>query len=243
MATFDTHPYRVWMLQYAAFHGLAHEPGFDPSLHGSLGSPGRAFLLRIQRHMEALKKGGRHVYPHVMPSGILDEPTRDALAPDRPGWQGEFTRIAHQDAANPNAAYYTQGAARWQGVAVLYGKVKVQKTIPYLRSGDCSAGYTRWVLWGLQQHLGRVPHDVVNGASWKAGYTGTIAAVCHRVDTPQIGDAVLYGRGPAYHHVTGVVDVNKKLCVSHGGDDGPVIEPWDYRSDRAGFWRPDISKA
>lgn len=239
----DTHSFRAWMVQYAAFHGLAYEEGFDPSLHGALGIPGRSFLNRIQKHMVALKKSGRRVYPHVRVTGILDEPTRTALAPDRPGWQGEFTRIARQDAANPNAAYYTQGAARWQGVQVIYGKVKVQKTIPYLRSGDCSAGYTRWVLWGLQQHLGRVPHDVVNGASWRAGYTGTIAAVCKRVSDPQIGDAILYGPGPTYEHVTGVVDVNKRLCASHGGDNGPVIEPWDYRSDRAGFFRPDISKA
>jgi hypothetical protein len=238
MPDLDTHPYRVWMLQYAAFHGLAHEDGFDPSLHGPLGVPGRNFLNRIQKHMVASKK-----FPHVKVTGILDGPTRDALAPNRPGWQGEFTRIARQDAANPTAAYYTQGAARWQGVSAVYGKVKVTSVIPRLRSGDCSAGYTRWVLWGLEQHLGRVPHDVVNGASWKAGYTGTIAAVCKRVTEPQIGDAILYGSAPSFEHVTGVIDVNKRLCVSHGGDNGPIVEPWDYRSDRVGFWRPVISKA
>lgn len=238
MPTLDTHNYRAWMVQYAAFHGLAYEAGFNPSLHGVLGPPGRRFLQRIQKHMVASGK-----YPRVRVTGILDAPTREALAPDRPGWQDEFVRIARQDAANPNAAYYTQGAARWQGVNVIYGKAKLQKTIPYLRSGDCSAGYTRWVLWGLQQHYGRVPHDVVNGASWRAGYTGTIAVVCTRVQTPQVGDAVLYGSGAPYEHVVGVIDPNHKLGVEHGGDAGPNLIHWDYRSDFAGFWRPSISKA
>lgn len=235
----DTHPYRVWMVQYAAFHGLAYEEGFDPSLHGPLGVPGRNFLNRIQKHMVASGK-----FPSVKVTGILDAPTREALAPDRPGWQGEFARIAHQDAASPNAAYYTQGSQRWQGVTIVYGKVVAHpKTFPALRSGDCSAGYTRWVLAALQSHLGRVPHDVVNGASWRAGYTGTIAAVCHRVTDPRIGDAILYGHGPTFEHVTGITDVTKRLCVSHGGDNGPIIEPWDYRGDRAGFYRPNVSKA
>lgn len=233
----DTHPLRVQMVAYAAFHGLAHEPGFDPSLHGRLGPPGREFLNRIQRHMVADGK-----FKKVRVTGLLDEETRKALLPDRPSWQESFVHIARQDAASPNAAYYTQGNERWQGVAAVLGKTKVTKTIPKLRSGDCSAGYTRWVLWGLEQHYGRVPHDVVNGCSWKAGYTGTIAAVCKRVTDPQIGDAVMYGAFP-FHHVTGVIDADKHLCVSHGGDNGPVIEPWDYRGDRTAFFRPDLNKA
>jgi hypothetical protein len=238
VATFDTHPYRVWMTQYAAFHGLAYEEGFDPSLHGSLGVPGRNFLNRIQKHMVADGK-----FKHVKVTGILDGPTREALAPDRPGWQGEFTRIAHFDDGNDQAQYYTQGAARWQGVSAVYGKVKVTKTIPLLRGGDCSAGYTRWVLWALQQHLGRVPHDVVNGASWRAGYTGTIVVICNRVETPQIGDAILYGSSPSNTtHVTGVTDVEKRLCVSHGRD-RTEIYGWDAHSQRLGFYRPNVSKA
>lgn len=239
----DTHPFRVLMVQYAAHHGLAYEDGFDPGRHAALGAPGRRFLKRIQTHMAALKKNRKRVYPNVTVTAILDDATRAALLPDKPPWQEEFVRIARQDAANPNAAYYTQGAARWQGVQVIYGKVKPQKAIPYLRSGDCSAGYTRWVLWALQQHLGRVPHDVVNNARWQAGYTGTIAATMTRVTTPQVGDAVLYGRGPSYHHVTGIIDVAQKLCASHGGDNGPVIERWDYRSDQAGFFRINLGEA
>lgn len=236
----DTHPYRVEMVAYAAKHDLAYEKGFSPAPSGPLLGPGRAFLQRIQRHMVATKK-----YPKVKVTGILDAATRAALdsqKPKRPSWQDAFERIGRQDAANPNAAYYTQGAARWQGVTAIYGKVAISSTIPRLRSGDCSAGYTRWVLWGLQQQLGRVPHDVVNGARWQAGYTGTIAAVCKRVSTPQNGDAVLYGRSP-YTHVVGILDVGSKLCVSHGSNAGPNLVTWDYRGDRAGFWRPVIANA
>lgn len=242
MAELNTHPWRVLMVAYAAHHGLAYEHGFDPGGQGPLGGPGREFLQRIQRHMIALKRNGKRVYPKVTASGVLDAATRAALAPDRPSWQDEFVRIAKQDCANPNAAYYTQGAQRWQGVKVIYGKTKVQQVIPYLRSGDCSAGYTRWVLWGLQQQLGRVPHDVVNNCRWQAGYTGTIGATCKRVSKPQVGDAVLYGRSP-FHHVVGVLDPETKLCASHGSNAGPNLVKWDYRSDFAGFYRPVITNA
>lgn len=243
--TLDTHPLRVQMLVYAHLHGLASEPGFETAPHDELGAPGRAFLQRIQTHMVAFKKKGKRVYPHVTESGVLDEATRAALTPNRPSWQDEFVRICRQDAANPSAAYYTQGAARWQGVQVIYGKVKVQAAIPYLRSGDCSAGFTRWMLWALQQHLGRVPADVVNGAHWQAGFTGTIAATMVRVRSgpPQIGDAALYGNAPSYHHVTGVIDPARKLCCSHGNNAGPVIERYDYRSALAGFWRVRLENA
>lgn len=242
MATLDTHPFRVLMVQYAAHHGLAYEEGFDPGGTGPLGAPGREFLLRVQKHMVALEKKGRRVYPKVTTSGLLDEATREALLPDRPTWQEEFVRIARQDCANPNAAYYTQGPKRWQGVTAIYGKIKLQGPIPYLRSGDCSAGYTRWVLWGLQQSLGRVPHDVVNNCRWRAGYTGTIGATMHRVETPAIGDAALYGRSP-FHHVTGVIDADKLLCASHGSNAGPVIERVHYRNDFAGFYRIRLEDA
>lgn len=239
MPKLDTHPYRVLMTKYAAFHGLAHEPGFDPSLRGALGVPGRRFLLRIQKHMIADGK-----FKNVKASGILDEATRDALMPDRPSWQEEFKRIARQDDVLDGEQYYTQGAARWQGVRAVYGNVTAHpKTFAKLRSGDCSAGYTRWVLAGLESHLGRVPHDVVNGASWQAGYTGTIEIVCHHVPDPQIGDAILYGSPGRTTHVTGVYDVGQRTCISHGRDKAEIYG-WDQHPNRiSGFYRPDVSKA
>lgn len=247
--TFDTHPYRIWIAVYSHTHGLAEEPGADPSLHGPLGEPYQRWLKRVQANMVALNhQAAEHhrkpPYPGVKVTGILDAPTRDALTPDRPSWQDEFLRIAHQDAANPSAAYYTEGAARWQGVKVVYGKTKVQQAIPYLRSGDCSAGFTRWVLWGLQQHLGHVPHDVVNNCRWQAGFTGTIVEAMTRVhDTPQVGDAAIYGQSYPFLHVAGVVDPATKRIVEHGGDAGPNYAEWDYRSDLYGFFRINLGAA
>lgn len=239
MPKLDTHPLRVQMVAYAAFHGLAHEPGFDPSLRGSLGVPGRRFLLRIQKHMVADGK-----FKKVKATGILDQPTRDALTPDRPSWQEEFRRIARQDDVLDGEEYYTMGAARWQGVRAVYGTVTAHpKTFAKLRSGDCSAGYSRWILAALQSHLGRVPHDVVNGASWQAGFTGTIELVCLHVSEPQIGDAILYGSPGDTKHVTGIYDVGARTCISHGRDRAEIYG-WDEHSRRMpGFYRPNINKA
>lgn len=245
MADLDTKPYRADMVRYASLHGLAYEKGFDTTLHGPLGEPGREFLQRIQRHMVAWKRSGKRVFPKVSVTGLLDAPTRAALETTRPprrSFEQAFAQIGRLDASNPNAAYYTQGAGRWQGVQIIYGKVKITNTIPRLRSGDCSAGYTRWVLWALQQSKARVPRDVVNGTYWRAGYTGTISTTCKKVTTPQVGDAVLYGSAP-YSHVVGVIDPKTKLCVSHGSNAGPNLVHWDYRGDRAGFWRPDYGRA
>lgn len=246
--TLDTHPYRVWLLEYVTLHGLDQdvpaEEGFDPSAHGPLLKPGRHLCARVQRNMEAAnaaakKKHKPAPYPGVTETGILDQPTRDALTPKRPSFEDAFLTIAHQDSALTGEEYYTQGAMRWQGVNAIFGKVAVIKgTIPRLKGGDCSAGYTRWVLHGLQQSLGRVPRDIVNGADWRAGYTGSIYRVCQRVTTPKIGDAILYP-----DHVTGIVDVAKRECVSHGRDRCEIYG-WDSHSGRySGFWRPQYDDA
>lgn len=244
----DTHPFRVWLVEYVVTHGLdqnvADEEGFDPSGHGPLKAPGQRLCKRVQRHMiavneQAKKQRKPQPYPGVQENGILDEPMREALTPNRPSFEDAFLRIAHQDDQLDGEEYYTQGAARWQGVNAVYGKTKVLRgIIPKLKSGDCSAGYTRWVLHGLQQSLGRVPRDIVNGAEWRAGYTGTIMAVCERVTLPRIGDAILYP-----NHVTGVVDVAKRLCVSHGTDRCEIYG-WDAHPARyQGFWRPRYPNA
>lgn len=246
--TLDTHPFRVWLVQHVTFHGLDEnvkgEEGIDPSLHGPLGAPFQRLCKRVQRHMRAMntaaRKAGKPVpFPGVKENGILDEAMREALTPDRPSFESAFLRIAHQDDALDGEEYYTQGALRWQGVTAVYGKIAVSKgLIPRLKAGDCSAGFTRWQLWALEQSLGRVPRDIVNGANWKAGFTGTIMAVCQRVSSPQIGDAILYP-----NHVTGVVNVKDKLCVSHGKDRCEIYG-WDsHRGRYAGFWRPRYDNA
>jgi hypothetical protein len=236
------------MVRYRNFHGLGpehkDEHGFDPSLHDTLGEPGRNLLGRLQRHMIArTTKGGKRLYPHVKETKVLDEPTRavfDKEFPSRPSFAAAWAQIAVKDDKDDSAEYYTQGAMRWQGVRAVYGKVTVGKP-PILRGGDCSAGYTRWWLWAWQQSTGRIPHDVVNGCNWRAGYTGSISVVCRRVQTPQVGDAILYGSG-TYSHVTGVFDVSSKTCISHGRDRAEIYG-WDAHPNRAGFWRPITSNA
>lgn len=83
----DTHPYRNEMVVYAHIHGLAVDKGFDVNAHGPLLKPGRAFLLRIQKHMMALYKKDKTKnvqYKKIKASGILDAPTRLVLLPPVP---------------------------------------------------------------------------------------------------------------------------------------------------------------
>lgn len=240
--TLDTEPYRIAMVAYAHKHGLAAEPGFDDETHDVLGIPARRFLDRIQRNMVALKRGEKRVYPKVKVTGELDAATQAALIAPRPSWQQEVARIAAWDVEHNAAASYTESTARWQAVKSVFGVTKPDANIPTMITGDCSSSYTRWILWGLQQSLGHVPHDIVNSLAWNAGYTGTIAHTLVRVGTPAVGDAVLYGSYP-YKHVTLVVNPANKTVCSHGDQDGPLMTEWDYRNDRAGFWRPNLGAA
>lgn len=251
--TLDTYPFRQRMPRYLNRYGLVDqasgEEGFEPTGHGPLGKPAQRLLKRIQRHMIARKKGKKRLYPEVKETGILDAPTRAAFYaefPERPSFAEAFKRIALQDDKLDGQEQYTQGARRWQGVDAIKGKTAfwpAGKTIPKLVIGDCSSGYTRWVLWSLQQQLGRVPHDIVNGCGWDAGYTGTIYAVCKKVAKPQVGDAILYFNSRHESvHVSGVYDVEKRTCISHGRAQAEIYG-WDDHSGRGGFWRPVFSNA
>ena len=74
----NTQPYRRAMLGYQHEHGLAPEKGFDANRRGPLGRPARNLLRRVQANMEATGN-----YPNVMPTGVLDKPSREALVPPR----------------------------------------------------------------------------------------------------------------------------------------------------------------
>lgn len=253
MTTLDTYPFRQRMPRYLNRYGLVDqasgEDGFDPTAHGPLKAPGQKLLKRIQRHAMARKVGKVRLYPHVTESGILDAPTREMFYkefPEHPSFEDAFKRIAIQDDQRDDQEQYTQGPSRWQGVDAVFGlttPVKAGALIPPLRIGDCSSGYTRWILFALEQHLGRVPHDIVNGDGWHAGYTGTIYAVCKKVAVPKVADAILYfnSRGESVH-VSGVFDVGAKTCISHGRDKAEIVN-WDSHSGRGGFWRPVYANA
>lgn len=135
------------------------------------------------------------------------------------------------------AVHYTQSSERWEGIA----KHKVARKGQFPTHADCSA-FATWCLWnGLHLGLG-VKADVVNGESWNAGYTGTMAQhgreVLHlRHVLP--GDCVLYGPAPTFEHVAIVVAVRNgvPMVVSHGSEPGPFFLPFSYRSDVGQFRR------
>lgn len=131
-----------------------------------------------------------------------------------------------------NEVHYTQGPKRWEGIA----KECNARMGEYPRSVDCSS-FATWCLWnGLRIPFG--VRDVVNGAGWRAGYTGTMLAhgkpVAHRKNV-QRADCVIYGpRGSVGHHTAIVVGRRSDgtiMAVSHGSENAPVYVPIDYRRD------------
>jgi|SRR5437868_9307067 len=132
---------------------------------------------------------------------------------------------------NAPAIHYTQGAKRWQGIDNHLKSWRGE----YPKYADCSA-FTTWCLWNGLDHFH--VRDVVNGAAWKSGYTGTQLDHGERIDgrfKPQRADLVLYGTGYPGHHVAIVIGRRKAdgklMVVSHGSEGGPYFLPFDYRSD------------
>jgi cell wall-associated NlpC family hydrolase len=81
--------------------------------------------------------------------------------------------------------------------------------------------------------------DVVNGADWRAGYTGTMlnhGRVVEKVADMRRGDAVIYGNGSPGKHTAIIVgrkggSRGTPMVVSHGSEGGPYYVAWNYRSD------------
>lgn len=124
--------------------------------------------------------------------------------------------------------HYTQGPQRWQGI----DDTRFSHRGEYPNFADCSA-YDTWALWNGLYVPYRKP-DVVNGANWRAGFTGTMldhGRPVRFLKNVRWGDLVLY-RG----HVTMIVHVGKPrgsnvMVVSHGSEPGPFYLPYNYRSD------------
>ena len=88
-----------------------------------------------------------------------------------------------------------------------------------------------WCWWNALTNVdGMDTKDVLNGASWSAGYTGTLLSHGRKVSDRKPGDAVLYGRGFPGSHVAMVAE-NTNMVYSHGSEAGPFFVPWNYRSD------------
>ena len=127
------------------------------------------------------------------------------------------------------ALHYTQGGARWQGIASRCNARAGQ----YPRYADCSS-FVTWCIWnGL--YLGFGKGDDVNGLGWRAGFTGTMLSHGHVVPhqaSALPGDAVIYGRRPNGSHTAMVVKSGgTPMVVSNGSEAGPFYLSYNYRRD------------
>ncbi len=134
--------------------------------------------------------------------------------------------------------HYTQGPARWEGIA---RNLKAwQGECP--RNGDCSA-FATWCVWNGLDHFG--VRDTVNGTGWRSGYTGTQVNHGKRVESRANvlrGDLVHYGDPFGRSgHVAVIVGARRGagpavvpglplLVVSFGSDAGPFLLEANYRT-------------
>lgn len=129
---------------------------------------------------------------------------------------------------NRGVVHYTQGVRRWDGIRLGLRSADGK----YPRYADCSS-ITTWALWNaLTGASGDMAFpDVVNGASWDAGYTGTQTTHGEVVSlgSLMVGDLVFYGRAWPYGHVAGYVGGG--MVISHGSESGPHFLPVRYRGD------------
>ncbi|KAI8915018.1 hypothetical protein DFJ77DRAFT_440643 [Powellomyces hirtus] len=107
-------------------------------------------------------------------------------------------------------ADYTQGASRWSGITD--NKCPKKNIPPHM---DCSS-FVTWIYWSA---FGKGA-DLLNGESWKGGYTGTLKdhGTAVSQSNAKIGDLVFY-ENPA--HVTILVSKSPAKVVSFGSE-GPV---------------------
>jgi len=119
---------------------------------------------------------------------------------------------------------YTQGSARWDGIA--HQRRAFKNGFPV--QADCSS-FVSWCLWDA---LGgpKAGNDIINGANWTGGFTGTQCSHGKRIafTDARPGDLLFYrGANGAIGHVTMYLGAGK--AVSHGSDAGPQIVNPSYR--------------
>jgi len=119
--------------------------------------------------------------------------------------------------------HYTQRWQRWEGIKNRDHAAEGQ----YPNHADCSA-YVTWCLWDATRLY--KAGDFVNGAGWRAGFTGTMTRHGVQVSYNKLitGDAIFYGgTWSRPHHVA--IYVGRGLVVSHGSESGPLLLRWNYR--------------
>jgi len=124
---------------------------------------------------------------------------------------------------------------RWEGIDKRLNARRGQ----FPRNGDCSS-FVTWCLWNAL-FLGFNLGDVVNGAGWTGGFTGTLLSHGVRVEHEANvlrGDLVHYGPGTGLHVTIVVGKVGGvPMVVSHGSEACPCYTRYDYRSDVTQFRR------
>lgn len=123
--------------------------------------------------------------------------------------------------------HYSRGTSRWQGID---RKLLVAKD-QFPTYSDCSSSST-WLLWnGLHVLFG--VGDVVNGASWRYGFTGSMLQHGKKIlheENIRVGDLALYGiPGTNGKHVA--VCLGGGYVFSHGSEAGPFKTNLHYRPD------------
>lgn len=136
---------------------------------------------------------------------------------------------AHNMIVNKGRVHYSQNRNRWVGIDTRCTHLRAT----YPKTCDCSST-TTWMLWDAIARTYHV-HDIVNGANWKAGYTGTQYSHGKRVkhdSNLKVGDLIFYGDqgGGIPEHVA--IYVGGGHVFSHGSEGGPYILRLDYRPDR-----------
>lgn len=175
----------------------------------------RMTAIRKQREKEAKSKGG--------PSNLTESQRAEA--------RNIAVAAAKLGLAHAPAIHYTQGGSRWQGIS----DTRYARQGQYPNYCDCSS-FATWCLWNAL-HVRFGVGDVVNGANWQAGFTGTqlTHGVSVSLSAMKPGDLVLYGRGYPGSHVA--IYIGGGRVISHGSEGGPYNLPYNYRSDIIGARR------
>lgn len=201
----------------------------------------------------------------ITPSGVVGSATwlkmqRLDLVKSYEQWLVDQERLALQRANTNRVADLVISAAR-QGATAMW-----EPTIHYSQDAilrwrgiqnhwlapdnqpdyaDCSS-YTTWLFWQARTRVyGDAGADVINGDSWRAGYTGTQAQHGRAVAMKDaIAGQTLVFYGPSWddtHHVVVWIgpqadhpEWGTNVVVSHGQENGPRITNAFYRADLLG---------
>jgi cell wall-associated NlpC family hydrolase len=127
-------------------------------------------------------------------------------------------RAAYVGVRDHNRMSYTEGPLRWSGIADAERDV-ADHVPPY---SDCSS-FATWCYWDASRWL-KLP-DIVNGANWLAGYTGTMVGHGTAVAVAQAlpGDLIFYGSLSLPFHVA--VYAGGGRVVSMGRPGAPELVP------------------